>query len=465
MEIDAPAPPAPATSASAAPPPRLRPLHPASLSLLGLLAVEGLLHHGVAVPGAAQMFLLTTFIIVIGSTWSLYGAAGVGEREKAMTSSDAAQLPFFAGAMLLGLYALFKYADARLVNLALRVYFVGSGAFAVATACAPVLAGALGCDGRALFHVPAAPPLWRARVPVTRSALVGLVLGAGAAGWWGATSHWLANNALGACYCVAALALMNVGSVRTGTILLCGLFVYDIFMVFGTGWLLGPTRASIMEEVAVRVEGPIKLLFPLPEAEARGRRPEGMLGLGDVIVPGVFLAMLLRFDVARAAKRDGAAVASAAAAHDAPAPTFYAALFAYALGLVATNVSMHVMDAAQPALLYLVPFVLAGAGAAAAANGVLEELWEYSEEEEDPAAAGRTWAQWLLGELLPKGLADALMGKATAEQVAGADVLAAAAAAAAAVAAAPATTEEKPAGGAADKRLAAGAAGSGLAPS
>ena len=118
-----------------------------------------------------------------------------------------------------------------------------------------------------------APPLSAAPLAVTRSLLAGLALGAGVAGWWGATSHWLANNALGASYCIAGLSLMNIGSVKTGAVLLSGLFVYDIFMVFGTGWLLGPNRASIMEEVAVRVEGPIKLLFPLPEAEARGRRP------------------------------------------------------------------------------------------------------------------------------------------------------------------------------------------------
>jgi minor histocompatibility antigen H13 len=450
----APSPPAPPAPLS------LSPLHPAALSLLGLFLVEGALQLRVPVPGAAQMFLLTVFIITIGSTWSLRQlGGGAGAREKAMTSSDAAALPFTAGAFLLGLYLLFKYADAKLVNLALRVYFVGSGAAAVAAAAAPALAGALGCTGAPLFHLPAVPPLCSAPVPVPASLLAGLALGAGVAGWWGATSHWLANNALGACFCIAGLAVMSIGSTRTATVLLCGLFVYDIFMVFGTGWLLGPNKASIMEEVAVRVEGPIKLLFPLPEAEARGRRPEGMLGLGDIIVPGLFLALLMRFDVARWAKQCGAAAAGGAGGERAPAPTFYAGLLAYALGLVATNVSMHVMDAAQPALLYLVPFVLAGAAAASAAGGTAKELWAYSEEEPDPAAAGRTWTEWLLGEMLPRGLVDALMGRDAAAQVAGADVLAAAAAAAAQGAG---TAAEKPVE--ADPRLAAGAVGSGLTP-
>jgi minor histocompatibility antigen H13 len=168
---------------------------------------------------------------------------------------------------------------------------------------------------------------------------------------------------------------MNLGSVQTGALLLGGLFAYDIVMVFGTGRALGPTRVSIMEEVAVRLDGPIKLFFPAGAA-ALGGRAHALLGLGDIIVPGTFLALLLRFDAARAGGGAGAA--------DFPARYFNAGMAAYVAGLAATTLAMNWSDTAQPALLYLVPAVLGATAALAAARGEVAALWAYAED--TPAA-------------------------------------------------------------------------------
>lgn len=65
-----------------------------------------------------------------------------------------------------------------------------------------------------------------------------------------------------------------------------------------------------------------------------------MLGLGDIVVPGIFIALLLRFD--NSLKRGTNTY-------------FYATLGAYFLGLLATICVMHTFRHAQPALLYLVP--------------------------------------------------------------------------------------------------------------
>lgn len=51
-----------------------------------------------------------------------------------------------------------------------------------------------------------------------------------------------------------------------------GLFVYDVFWVFGT---------EVMVTVAKKFDAPIKLLFP-----RGGESPPAMLGLGDIVVPG-----------------------------------------------------------------------------------------------------------------------------------------------------------------------------------
>lgn len=68
-----------------------------------------------------------------------------------------------------------------------------------------------------------------------------------------------------------------------------------------------------------------------------------MLGLGDIVIPGIFIALLLRFDYSL--KR--------------PSKTYFHSTFvAYFVGLLTTIFIMHVFKHAQPALLYLVPACL-----------------------------------------------------------------------------------------------------------
>ena len=68
-----------------------------------------------------------------------------------------------------------------------------------------------------------------------------------------------------------------------------GLFFYDIFWVFFT---------PVMVSVAKNFDAPIKLLFPrLGPLTAAGKRPMAMLGLGDIVIPGIFVALMLRYDV------------------------------------------------------------------------------------------------------------------------------------------------------------------------
>jgi minor histocompatibility antigen H13 len=76
----------------------------------------------------------------------------------------------------------------------------------------------------------------------------------------------------------------NPDQFMIGYALLSGLFFYDIFWVFGT---------DVMVTVAKTFDGPAKLLFPMqfqPELKT------SLLGLGDIIIPGFFMALTYRFD-------------------------------------------------------------------------------------------------------------------------------------------------------------------------
>lgn len=61
-------------------------------------------------------------------------------------------------------------------------------------------------------------------------------------------------------------------------------------------------------------------------------------------------------------------------------PYFYAQMVAYVLGLACTVGVMHVFDAAQPALLYLVPACIGSSLLTALVRGELKTLLNYSEE-------------------------------------------------------------------------------------
>ena len=77
------------------------------------------------------------------------------------------------------------------------------------------------------------------------------------------------------------IAMLNLGSTQVGMILLWGLFFYDIFWVFFT---------PVMVTVAKNIDGPIKLLFPTTSSWEHFN----MLGLGDIVIPGMLLARSTR---------------------------------------------------------------------------------------------------------------------------------------------------------------------------
>ena len=103
-----------------------------------------------------------------------------------------------------------------------------------------------------------------------------------------------------------------------------------------------------------------------------------LLGLGDIVIPGLFVALLLRFDAVRnkisAVNADHASFSK---------PFFHVNLFCYALGLVATVSIMYFFKAAQPALLYLVPACLGGSLFVAMTRGEFNLLAAYNEESKE----------------------------------------------------------------------------------
>ena len=106
------------------------------------------------------------------------------------------------------------------------------------------------------------------------------------------TRHWALNNVFGVLFSVVGLKSLNLSTTRTGLLLLWALFFYDIFWVYGT---------DVMVTVAKNLDLPIKLVFPYLNAE--GDVAKSMVGLGDIVLPGLFISFCLKFDIDQAFKK------------------------------------------------------------------------------------------------------------------------------------------------------------------
>lgn len=191
--------------------------------------------------------------------------------------------------------------------------------------------------------------------------------------------NWIVSNATATVFAVYGCKLIRVPSVKVAAILLAALFCYDIYFVFAS---------PVMMAVATQVRLPTLLRFPIAPThiltwdEAKSTQVaalatrELLLGLGDIVIPSVLSALCLRYDHHRyyEAKKE--------AFHrlrQVPLRYFAAAVCSYAVALSATAVVSVQFGHGQPALLYIVPAMLAAVLGTAWRCDELKTLWLYSE--------------------------------------------------------------------------------------
>uniref|UniRef100_A0A803JYB8 Histocompatibility minor 13 n=1 Tax=Xenopus tropicalis TaxID=8364 RepID=A0A803JYB8_XENTR len=295
-----------------------------------------------------------------------YRGKNSSDMPETITSRDAARFPIIASCTLFGLYIFFKIFSQEYINLLLSMYFFILGVLALAHTISPAMNRLL----------PENFPSRQYQLLFTQGSgeskeeilnyefdtrdLVCLVISGVVGVWYLLKKHWIANNLFGLAFALNGVELLHLNNVSTGCILLGGLFVYDIFWVFGT---------NVMVTVAKSFEAPIKLVFPQDLLE-KGLEANNfaMLGLGDIVIPGIFIALLLRFDISL--KKNSHTY-------------FYTSFVAYVFGLALTIFVMHTFKHAQPALLYLVPACIGFPLLVALVKGEVTEMFRYEEQPKD----------------------------------------------------------------------------------
>uniref|UniRef100_A0A4W5K3H5 Histocompatibility (minor) 13 n=1 Tax=Hucho hucho TaxID=62062 RepID=A0A4W5K3H5_9TELE len=269
-----------------------------------------------------------------------------------ITGRDAARFPIIASCTLFGLYLFFKIFSQEYINLLLSMYFFVLGILALSHTMSPFM--------NRIF--PANIPIKQYQLLFTQGSgetkeeivnyefdtkdMICLVISTVVGVWYILKKHWIANNLFGLAFALNGVELLHLNNISTGCILLGGLFVYDVFWVFGT---------NVMVTVAKSFEAPIKLVFPQDLLEkGLGASQFAMLGLGDIVIPGNLKKNTRTY--------------------------FHTSFLAYIFGLGLTIWVMHTFKHAQPALLYLVPSCIGFPVVVALLKGELTEMFSLTSD-------------------------------------------------------------------------------------
>lgn len=353
----------------------------------GLMAVAGLAEAGM-LDFVPHLMADTILIIVLATlqTWDTFSKEGASAAKvESMNAGDAMKFPFVASAGLFGLYVTFKYAPEKYIQLLISIYFAAAGLFVIAEMLYYFQSLLINTDGlkKTLFWVTYPSKtvmgyefggIWIAFSDPDKEIesseidilyLFCVLAASPVAYYYWLTKHWLLNNLIGIGISLTAIKLIRPGGFKIVAGLLVGLFFYDIFWVFGT---------EVMVTVATKFDGPIKLLFPRVDKD----KPS-LLGIGDIVIPAFLVSMMARFDYFLDKRRNPNLTSHGILS----GKYFWITLVGYFIGMVATMVSMLYFEAAQPALLYLVPSCLSFCMGYALCEGELTELWNYTEEDEE----------------------------------------------------------------------------------
>jgi len=295
-----------------------------------------------------------------------------------MTQKDALTFPIIGSCVLFGLFSLFYFFNKEYINTLFHFYFTAIGIYSISLFVYERINGfsfTNKLSENILFEVPAIKWITDAPSKVDVLFCLCLIVGSVFGSAYFVTKHWALNNLLGIVFCILGIENMMLGQYKVGLILLVLLFFYDIFWVFFTPVMVG---------VAKNLEGPIKLMFPKDLfAEKIGFN---MIGLGDIVIPGVFVALMLRLDLINYWRQHNTKEKNTPVEEShmdytfARCKFFNMTMFGYSAGIFLTLFIMVFFQAAQPALLYLVPGILIFSFVTALCSGQLSDLWNFDEE-------------------------------------------------------------------------------------
>ena len=201
---------------------------------------------------------------------------------------------------------------------------------------------------------------------------------------WMHSGNFVVHNILCSAICILGISVLKFPNLKVAQYFMGGLLIYDIYWVFFSSYLF---KENVMVSVATKVstnplqsagqalgipllialkssmELPIKLIVEVSSEKKL------MLGLGDVMIPGMFVCFARKIDtsLSRSAKEDDEenprefiekSLDNENRNSSSSLTYFHGSLLGYTIGLFIAFYVSFSFQAAQPALIYLVPGVL-----------------------------------------------------------------------------------------------------------
>lgn len=181
-----------------------------------------------------------------------------------------------------------------------------------------------------------------------------------------ASVAWIYQDAMGMAIVMSALRSVRLTSLKSAALLLGAMLMYDAFFVFIQP--LVTQSPSVMVEVATggTTEQPLPIVLLVPAWSHFSIKGYSILGLGDIMMPGLLASMCHSWDEVVRPR-------PIVAGH------FMVAMLAYVSGLCLTYVALLFSwfgDSGQPALVWIVPCMLSAVTVSGWCRGELWLLWK-----------------------------------------------------------------------------------------
>ncbi|KAF9899322.1 hypothetical protein EC991_009089 [Linnemannia zychae] len=292
---------------------------------------------------------------------------------ESLSADDTFKFPILGSLALFGLHYALREFDHAYVNYALTAYFSIIGLLAttqVGVNTLTAILGLLGIKVDAWRFVLSRPSKEFYTTKFTLVHLVMLVASVMLAGYYAATKNWIASNIVAFSLAASAVQVFSLESFKAAIVLLGGLCISEVYWTYGS--------SEILNAVVKQVDIPIKVVFPrlllgLPLGKAY---KFASLGLGDIIAPGLFIALCLRYDQHRAGRKNPSLGSSTGFRK----PYFIASLTAYLLALGVQFYVSHTTLTAQPTLIYLSAGCILSVFLTATVRGESKQVFGYTSE-------------------------------------------------------------------------------------
>lgn len=329
----------------------------------------------ISINTALQSVLYSTTLVFLGCLYAIeFEKPGdrVNNFKEKMSWKDTLSFPIYASAALVTLYFLYSILPKDLLNTLFRLNFcvIGFGIlYPFICSKMDVLFPAI--PNKNFGHIKKKISSFEIDLSLDLHNFISAFIAALFVVLYFITGHWSLNNILAIGFTVGGIKMIRVPNFKYALVLLWLLFFYDIYWVFKT---------DVMVTVARSFDAPIKLSFPVNPSFTRF----SLLGLGDMVIPGICIAVILKFEIdslilARRNK-DKSTPITMEEINFWQTPMFHMTIIFYALSIMATIVGMYLMNHAQPALLYIVPGITLAFGSIGYIFKCIKQMINYEDD-------------------------------------------------------------------------------------